>query len=111
MRRRASSEWFRRDVLRGAGALGLGMALGDPMEAFARRRRHRPDELPDPDLPPGTDTLPAIEHVIVLMMENHSYDNYLGALDRGDGFRLRHGQPTAANPDDDGRLVHAFHMP
>ena len=78
---------------------------------MARRRRHRPDELPHPHLPPGTDTLPAIEHVIVLMMENHSYDNYLGTLDRGDGFRLRGGGPTAANPDDDGRLVHAFHMP
>ena len=28
----------------------------------------------------GTDLLPEIEHIVVLMMENHSYDNYLGML-------------------------------
>ncbi len=31
----------------------------------------------------GTDALPQIEHIVVLMMENHSYDNYLGMLNRG----------------------------
>ncbi|MBO0823929.1 MAG: phospholipase, partial [Actinobacteria bacterium] len=30
--------------------------------------------------PPGTNKLPQIEHIVVLMMENHSYDNYLGML-------------------------------
>ncbi|HEX7267409.1 MAG TPA: alkaline phosphatase family protein [Streptosporangiaceae bacterium] len=29
---------------------------------------------------------PPIEHIVVLMMENHSYDNYLGMLQcRGEG--------------------------
>jgi phospholipase C len=56
-----------------------------------REIRHRspepPGERPRPDLPPGTDLVPQIKHVIVLVMENHSYDNYLGALSgRGDGF-------------------------
>ena len=55
--------------------------------------------------------LPQIEHIVVLMMENHSYDSYFGTLDRGDGFRLRNGRPTAANPDGMGNLVHGFHMP
>src|ERR1700677_4565537 len=42
---------------------------------------------PRPDLPPGTDLLPQIKHIVVLMMENHSYDNYLGMLTgRGDGL-------------------------
>jgi len=45
------------------------------------------------------------------MMENHSYDSYFGVLDRGDGFRMRDGRPRAANPDGNGNLVHAFHMP
>jgi phospholipase C len=53
------------------------------------------------------------------MMENHSYDNYLGMLGRGprqqprgDGFTLgRDGRPTAANPYRDGRVQHAFRMP
>ena len=56
--------------------------------------------------------LPEIEHVVVLMMENHSYDSYFGALRRGDGFRFApDGQPRNANPDGTGNLVRAFHMP
>ena len=39
-----------------------------------------PGDRPRPDLPAGTDLLPAIKHIVVLMMENHSYDNYLGML-------------------------------
>jgi phospholipase C len=39
-----------------------------------------PGDRPRPDLPAGTDLLPAIRHIVVLMMENHSYDNYLGML-------------------------------
>jgi phospholipase C len=56
--------------------------------------------------------LPEIQHVVVLMMENHSFDNLFGMLGRGDGFRLgRNGVPTATNPYADGRKQHAFHMP
>src|SRR5215813_15315002 len=101
----------RRTLLRGAGALGLGLGRGTDLEAAPRARRG-PDSLPNPALPEGTDTLPQIEHVIVLMMENHSFDNYLGVLGRGDGFRLDPaGMPRAVNPDGNGNFVHAFHMP
>ena len=41
-------------------------------------RPARPGDRPDPSLPAGTDMLPQIKHVVVLMMENHSFDNYLG---------------------------------
>ncbi len=67
-----------------------------------------------PELPPGTDTMPRIEHIVVLMQENHSYDNRLGMLGRrgADGFRLgRQGLPLAANPYPDGSIQHAFRMP
>ncbi len=68
-------------------------------------------ERPDPSKPEGTDTIPQIEHVIVLMMENHSYDNYLGLLGRGDGFTVGpDGKPTNSNPDANGNDVRAFHM-
>jgi phospholipase C len=71
----------------------------------------RTGERPDPSLPEGTDTIPQIEHVIVVMMENHSYDNYLGMLTRGDGFTLdADGKPTNANNDANGQPVRAFHM-
>jgi len=44
-------------------------------------------ERPRPDLPEGTDLLPEIRHIVILMMENHSYDNYLGMLaGRGEGL-------------------------
>jgi phospholipase C len=56
--------------------------------------------------------MPQIEHIVVLMMENHSYDNYLGTLDRGDGFTVgSDGRPTAANADAAGTVVRAFRMP
>jgi phospholipase C len=67
--------------------------------------------LPFPHLAAGTDTLPQIEHIVVVMMENHSYDNILGMSGRGDGFRLNNGVPAATNPDGHGNLVHAFPMP
>jgi phospholipase C len=70
-----------------------------------------PGERPDPAAPAGTDRLPQIKHIVVLMMENHSFDNYLGTLGRGDGLpRGSQGQPDAANPDASGRMVEAFPM-
>jgi phospholipase C len=102
----------RRALLRAGGVLGLGLSLGATPTVEAKPRRHRaPGSRPNPRHPEGTDQLPPLEHLIVVMMENHSFDNYLGMLGRGDGFRLRHGQPVAANPGADGKLIHAFHMP
>ena len=74
----------------------------------------KPGSLPYPNLPMGTDTVPQIEHIVVAMMENHSYDNRLGMLHRhdADGFQLgRNGLPVATNPYPNGDLQHAFHMP
>src|SRR5262245_47334304 len=72
----------------------------------------KPGSRPNPTLPEGTETLPQIKHIVVVMMENHSYDDHLGMLDRGDGFRLdAAGRPLDANPDGNGSLLRAFHMP
>src|SRR5262245_7669103 len=106
----------RRDLLKGAASLGLGI-VGAPLlpEHCADALRHRPirppGSLPHPNLPPGTDRLPQIEHIIVVMMENHSYDNYLGMLRRGDGFFRFGPRPLHFNPDGMGNLIRAFHMP
>jgi len=78
-----------------------------------------PGSLPNAALPAGVDTMPEIEHVVVLMMENHSYDNLLGMLGRekgqyprGDGFAIAgDGVPTASNPYADGTPQRAFRMP
>ncbi len=104
----------RRDVIKGAGLLGLGLMLGgcgDDGENAQPAVIRQPGSLPNPNLPEGTDTLPQIEHIIILMMENHSFDNYFGLLDPGVGLELRNGVPITSNPDGQGNLVHSFHMP
>ena len=54
--------------------------------------------------------LPQIKHIVVLMMENHSFDNYLGTLGRGEGFPLGDdGAPDAENPDSAGTMIRAHH--
>ena len=63
-----------------------------------------PGSLPFPDRPAGSDCLPGIDHIVILMKENHSYDNYFGMLDRGDGFTLGpDGTPLNSNPDGHGQ--------
>jgi phospholipase C len=71
-----------------------------------------PGTLPYPMLPAGTDTLPQVEHIVVLMMENHSFDDHLGMLGRGDGLTLGpDGKPVNYNPDPAGGFVRSFHNP
>ncbi len=119
----------RRQILQGAlgvGAAAVGVSAATAEGAAAitnggapptsrlhlppRSKWRHPGSLPDPSLPAGTDTLPEIDHIVVVMQENHSFDNYLGMLGRGDGFALdRHGLPTNTNPDPSGGYVRAFH--
>ena len=103
-----------------AGTGGWRSAGGLMSRAGSRAGTHLPRALrapgsrPYPHLAAGTDTIPQIKHIVVLMMENHSYDNHLGMLRRAgaDGFTLGPGgKPTAANPYADGRIQHAFPMP
>jgi phospholipase C len=76
----------RRSFLRNAGTMsaalaglsgaGLWRAL-----AAAGKTVHLPDSLPDPTRPAGTvDPTMPFDHIVVVMMENHSFDNALGAL-------------------------------
>jgi phospholipase C len=112
--------WSRRQVLQGAlgvGAAAIGVSAategatwGTSTRLPPRSQWRHPGSLPNPKLPEGTDTLPEIDHIVVVMQENHSYDNYLGMLGRGDGLTLDHkGRPTNTNPDPTGGYVRAFH--
>jgi phospholipase C len=82
------------------------------LNRLARRITAGPGELPAPDRPAGTDLLPQLKHIVVLMMENHSYDNYLGMLaGRGDGFPLGpDGEPEASSTGAEGESVPAHHL-
>ena len=93
-RRSDDPTFTRRSFLRyggSAGALLAGISGGGLWRtALAAANRGRgPDSLPDPTRPAGTATaaLP-FDHIVVVMMENHSFDNLLGALSRS-------GQPKA----------------
>jgi phospholipase C len=77
------------------------------------RATAKPGPRPRSTLPAGTDLLPQIRHIVVLMMENHSYDNYLGMLQgRGEGFPLGpDGRPAVCNRGADGEVIRAFPLP
>src|SRR3954452_19347368 len=103
----------RRRFLVGAAALAVGTACRagrppPPASGRAPSTLSPPDSRPTTTLPEGADTLPQIEHVVVLMMENHSFDNYFGMLGRGDGFsRGADGRPTNSAPTGRGGTVRA----
>ena len=110
----------RRTLLAGAVASGLGAAVGSEAYAAAARATglggngplRQPGSLPYPHLPAGTDSLPQIEHIVVLMMENHSFDDHVGTLGRGDGLTIgSDGKPVNYNPDPSGGYVRSFHIP
>ncbi len=95
-------------------AAGLPAWARIPLAEAATLRQ--PNSLPFPHLPAGHESMPEIKHVVVLMMENHSFDNLLGMVPyqlpewRGvDGFSRRNGQVTNWNPDANGNRVYATH--
>jgi phospholipase C len=119
----ARARMSRRTLLGGAAAtglaaVGLGAAVGSESYAAAATGLGPggsilpPGSLPYPHLPAGVDTLPQIEHIVVIMMENHSFDDHLGTLGRGDGLTPGHdGRPVNYSPDPAGGFVRSFHNP
>ena len=75
----------RRDFLRYSGSLGVALSGGLSgnwlwrASSAAGARVRLPDSLPDPSRPAGTVTeaMP-FDHIVIVMMENHPYDNLFG---------------------------------
>jgi phospholipase C len=74
----------RRDFLRGAAVLGAGAALGPGLRGI--RAVPRLPNLGDAVAAPTAQALQQIQHVVILILENRSYDHYFGAYHRGRGF-------------------------
>jgi phospholipase C len=96
----------------------LDAAMLEALKALGRSPSdyRLPGSLPQPNVKPGTDMLPGIDHIVWIMYENHSWDNIYGTLDRNDadGFTFnRTGQPV---PDvvqkyANGSIQHLYKMP
>ncbi len=107
------AKFTRRSLLGGAVAGAGGMALSScSLFGGGGGGGGAPNTLPNPSLPEGTDTIPQIEHIVILMSENRAYDHILGMLGHGDGLTLNSsGQPTNTNPNGNGQYIRSFHMP
>ena len=96
--------------LTAAAAAGALPSLGGTAAGAATLRT--PGSLPFPGRPVGrkTGALP-FDHLVIVMQENHSFDNYFGMLPlRGqplaDGFTFdANGNPTNSNPLGSGHMV------
>jgi phospholipase C len=115
---RRHSRWrlTRRALLKRGIALGAAVAtpgLGGAITAAGAMATTRaPDSLPDPRRPAGTATAAMpFDHIVCVMMENHSFDNLLGALPRlgqpkADGLTFDvAGQATNSNPSSNGTVT------
>ena len=104
----------RRELVRFGGSAALAISAGGPLWRAASAvgaTVRPPDSLPDPRRPAGTvnESMP-FDHIVVVMMENHSFDNLLGALAhsgqpkaKGLSFNAQ-GLATNSNPGPAGRV-------
>jgi phospholipase C len=91
----------------GGGPLGIGRAVAGAKTPPLRW----PDSIPYPSLPVGeyTGAFP-FDHLVLVMQENHSFDNYLGMLPvcgqpKADGFTFnKKEEPVNWNPLDGERM-------
>ena len=63
-----------------------------------------------PTSPPGLTGIHKIQHVVIIMQENRSFDNYFGTFPGADGIPMQNGVPTVCVPDpQNGLCVKPFH--
>jgi phospholipase C len=59
-----------------------------------------------------TEGIHKIQHVVIIMQENRSFDSYFGTYPGADGIPMSNGVPTDCIPDMDlGRCVRSYHDP
>jgi phospholipase C len=92
----------RRQALRNAGAAMAGAAVASSGidDLLARAAAASP--------PHGR--LKDIEHVVILIQENRSFDHYFGTLSGVRGFGDRRAHKTFLQRGVDGRTIHPFHL-
>lgn len=103
-----------------ASVTPLSLASRLLLKIEQRNALRRQSYMPDPTSESGSkrsgqpisnkqlEELRSIRNVVVLMMENHSFDNYFGVMAGVDGHQ---GKATHANRTGSGRTVDPYHLP
>ena len=98
----------------GAG-FGSGFILRGPGTSPPGTKPDPPSKGPGSNSPPSAVSLRGIhkiQHVIVVMQENRSFDNYFGTFPGADGIPMRKGRPAVCIPDPlHGHCLRPFHDP
>jgi phospholipase C len=112
----------RRALVRGAAGATIAYAGSAAVPGWARtlvapKTLRQPNSRPFPSKPVGFESMPQIEHIVIVMMENHSFDNLLGMVPHQiksranvDGLPVNgRGRLTSFNPDANGKRVFPKH--
>ena len=92
----------RRQVLRDIGAAGLGTyAASSGLKALLANASAAA---------PKRGSLKDIEHVVILIQENRSFDHYFGTLSGVRGFGDRSNRSTFVQRGVNGKLLHPYHL-
>ena len=93
----------RRRALRDIGAAGVGLtALGGGLEALLAQAAAAA---------PKHGSLKDIEHVIIFMQENRSFDHYFGTIRGVRGFADKHDNKAFLQKGTDGKTLAPFRLP
>jgi phospholipase C len=61
------------------------------------------------DATPNPDPIHKIQHVVIIMQENRSFDHYFGTFPGADGIPMKNGQPAVCVPDSNGSCQRPYH--
>jgi phospholipase C len=91
-----------------AGIAGLDAIADEPAPACLRKMGDVPNPAQHIGIP--SDQIP-IEHILVIMQENHSFDNYFGKLNKPEfyGSEIDGINDEMSNLDANAKPVHAYH--
>ena len=124
--RRPSLHLTRRQALKTGVAGAAGVAAASSVAGATTRGprrialKHPAGPRPDLTKPAGTDLIPKIKNIVIVMLENQSFDGILGTLTeagssapRGNGlsWATPGARPTNTNPDGKGGSIRSFKMP
>src|SRR6476469_7365762 len=69
-------------------------------------------DMTGPHSDPSLDGIHKIQHVVIIMQENRSFDTYFGTFPGADGLPMQGGVPAVCVPDAElGRCVRPYHNP